>query len=100
MSNDIVKLNPSVEKPSKPHSVKNRLQAAFLNDLFEDWKEHGIEAIRVMRDEKPAEYVKVVASLMPKEVELDLVNYVARVPVNILDLDEWTKANQDLISKQ
>ena len=86
--------------PRRKKNPRAELQTQFLDDLAEDWKEHGKGAIRIMRIERPAEYVKVVAALMPREVELDLANYVARVPVNIIDLDEWQTLNQDLITKR
>jgi hypothetical protein len=89
---------PEPQGKIKPQSVRAGLQTKFLYDLAEDWRLHGIEAIRCMRVEKPTEYVKVVASLMPKEVELDLASYVARVPINVVDLDEWSELNQDLIT--
>jgi Family of unknown function (DUF5681) len=52
----------------RPAGAKNRLQGDFLHALAEDFREHGREAIRIMRIERPAEYVKVVASLMPNEL--------------------------------
>jgi Family of unknown function (DUF5681) len=52
----------------RPAGSRNRLQGDFLYALAEDFREHGVEAIRIMRVERPAEYVKVVASLMPKEL--------------------------------
>jgi hypothetical protein len=52
----------------RPKGAKNRLQGDFLYALADDFREHGVEAIRIMRVERPAEYVKVVASLMPKEL--------------------------------
>jgi Family of unknown function (DUF5681) len=52
----------------RPKGAKNRLQSDFLHTLAEDFREHGLEAIRIMRIERPAEYVKVVASLMPNEL--------------------------------
>jgi hypothetical protein len=51
----------------RPAGAKNRLQGDFLTALAEDFRAHGIEAIRIMRVERPAEYVKCIASLMPKE---------------------------------
>jgi hypothetical protein len=54
----------------RPKGAKNRLQGDFLHALAEDFREHGMEAIRVMRVERPAEYVKCIASLMPKELLL------------------------------
>jgi hypothetical protein len=50
--------------------VKNRLSHAFLTALAEDFEQHGIEALRITRIERPAEYIKVVAGLMPKELEI------------------------------
>jgi hypothetical protein len=52
----------------RPAGAKNRLQGDFLHALAEDFREHGIGAIRIMRVERPAEYVKCIASLMPKEL--------------------------------
>jgi hypothetical protein len=51
----------------RPEGARNRLQSSFLYALAKDFEEHGEGAIRIMRVERPAEYVKVVASLMPKE---------------------------------
>jgi Family of unknown function (DUF5681) len=52
----------------RPAGAKNRLQSDFLNALAEDFREHGGEAIRIMRVERPAEYVKCIASLLPNEL--------------------------------
>jgi hypothetical protein len=82
----------------KAKPATKRLQTAFIDDFVEGWKEHGAGAIKIMAVERPADFVRCAASLMPKEVELDLANYVARVPVNVVDLDQWTELNQDLIT--
>src|SRR5215216_7137804 len=54
----------------KPAGARNRLQADFLQALAEDFKEHGPGVVRIARVEKPLEYLKVVASLMPKELHV------------------------------
>lgn len=54
----------------KPVGARNRLQAAFLNALGDDFAAHGKEALRRCREEKPDVYVRMVASLMPKELEI------------------------------
>lgn len=54
----------------KPQGARNRLQGAFANGLAADFEEHGIKAIRDAREKDPLGYVKVVASLMPKEMAL------------------------------
>ena len=40
-----------------------------MRELAEDFDLHGRKAIKAMREEKPSEYIKVVASLMPKQLE-------------------------------
>lgn len=49
--------------------VYNRISHAFLEALLDDIAARGIEAIRITRVERPAEYCKIVASLLPKEFE-------------------------------
>jgi hypothetical protein len=50
--------------------ARNRISTAFLQALASDFEEHGEEAIKIMRIERPAEYVKVIASVLPKEFEI------------------------------
>src|SRR5215813_12868883 len=50
--------------------AKNRLSHAFLTALAEDFEQHGIETLKIARIERPVEYIKVVAGLMPKEFEI------------------------------
>ena len=45
----------------------NRISHAFLEALLDDIAARGIEAIRITRVERPAEYCKIVASLLPKK---------------------------------
>lgn len=54
----------------KPVGARNRLQGDFLKALSEDFAAHGLGAIIETRETKPAEYLKIVASLMPKELEI------------------------------
>jgi hypothetical protein len=54
----------------KPAGARNRLQGDFMRELAEDFAEHGKNAIVACRIEKPDVYVKVIASLMPKEFEI------------------------------
>ena len=50
--------------------ARNKLSEAFVSDLFEDWKAHGRDVLRECRDKDPAAYCRVVASLVPKEIEI------------------------------
>ena len=55
----------------RPKGARSRLQENFLAVLANDFKENGEAAIQKMRQERPSEYVKCIASLMPRQLELD-----------------------------
>jgi hypothetical protein len=55
----------------RPRGVKNRLQRSFLYALAEDFEQHGADAIRICRIEEPSRYVQIIASLMPRELEIE-----------------------------
>lgn len=54
----------------KPVGSRNSLQGDFLRELANDFAEHGKRAIIDTREASPAQYLKIVASLMPKELEI------------------------------
>ena len=56
--------------PGRPKGSKHRISEAFLRAIADDFEAHGIEAIEQCRRDDPATYVRVVASLIPKEVLL------------------------------
>jgi len=47
---------------------RNKLQHKFLTALQEDFEKEGEKVIRIARIEKPIEYLKLIAGLMPKEL--------------------------------
>ena len=54
----------------KPVGARNRLQGDFMRELAEDFSVNGKAAIVQCRTDTPAVYIKVIASLMPKELEI------------------------------
>jgi len=56
--------------PGRPKGARNRLGEAFVQALANDFDQHGVKAIETVRKERPHEYLKVVASLLPKQVEI------------------------------
>ena len=80
------KPTPGAFKPSRPFNAprpqsarrllyetrnddaRHGLVRAFTEALYDDFEEHGAEAIEACRLLKPDAYVKIIASLLPKEV--------------------------------
>jgi hypothetical protein len=54
----------------KPVGARNRLSAAFIKTLADDFDKGGVEVIEKLRKEQPAQYANVIAKLMPKLMEL------------------------------
>lgn len=50
---------------------RNKLGAAFLDALCEDFDKHGVGAIKRCRINDPVAYVKTVASLLPRQVDVN-----------------------------
>lgn len=54
----------------KPKGSRNKLGEDFIRALHDDFEAHGVAAIQAVRAERPHEYVKVIASLLPKELKV------------------------------
>jgi hypothetical protein len=53
----------------RPKGARTVLGEKFCQAVLEDFEQNGVEAIRVMRAEKPNEYAKMIASILPKEMD-------------------------------
>lgn len=56
--------------PGRPKGARNKLGEEFLQDLLANWAQHGADTIEKVRAEKPDQYLKVVASILPKELNV------------------------------
>lgn len=56
----------------RPKGARNKLGASFIEALSEDFQKYGRAVIEIVRDEKPDQYLKIVASLAPKELALGM----------------------------
>jgi hypothetical protein len=54
----------------RPKGARNKLGDAFIEALYADWQAHGKLAIEKVRQQRPQEYLKLIASLQRKHVEL------------------------------
>ena len=58
--------------PGRPKGARNKLSEDFISDVQESWKENGAEALKTMKDEDNSSYVKMVASLVPKDYNINV----------------------------
>lgn len=54
----------------KPRGARNKLGEDFIVALHDDFQTGGVAAIQAVRTERPHEYLKVIASLLPKELKV------------------------------
>jgi hypothetical protein len=57
--------------PGRPKSAKNRLHRSFVDALHADFQEHGAAAIKICRIEDPANYLRIIASILPRELMIE-----------------------------
>jgi hypothetical protein len=51
----------------RPLGSRTRLNKALIEDLYAEWKEGGRDALRIMRIEEPAQFVKCALATLPRE---------------------------------
>jgi hypothetical protein len=54
----------------RPKGSRNKLSEDFVAALYDDFQEHGSAAIAACRAEKPDVYVRVIAGLLAKDVNV------------------------------
>lgn len=55
----------------RPKGSKNKLGESFVRALYEDFEENGIAVIQQVRADNPVQYLKVIASILPKELTIN-----------------------------
>lgn len=70
--------------PGRPKGSRNKLGEAFLQDMHAAWEAKGVEAINRVIEERPQDFLKVVAGILPKEMN-----------VNVKDIDSMTDEQLD-----
>lgn len=55
----------------RPKGARCKLSEEFINLLLTDFKEHGLEAVEKCRKEDTSTYIRVIASIVPKELTIN-----------------------------
>ena len=53
----------------KPVGARNRIQGDFIRAAADDFEQHGRNAIQRCRLEKPDVYLRVIVSMMPRNLQ-------------------------------
>ncbi len=78
--------NPS----GRPTGARNKLSEAFLDALVADFHDNGVAAIVACREASPETYIRVIASILPKEITAEFTQrFVARLPEPSETTEEW-----------
>ena len=76
--------------PGRPKGSRNKLGEAFFAGLYQEWRAHGPAAIERVRQEDPVAFLKIIASIVPKEIK------VKSDPLSDMSDDELDEKLQDL----
>ncbi len=69
----------------RPKGSRSKLSEQFLDALCRDFDEYGVAALKTVRENDPATYVRTAASLIPKEARLEIANDLSRLSDEQLD---------------
>lgn len=75
---------------------RNRLTDTFIAAIENDFADHGADALTKLREDDPAAYIKVVASLVPREQILKREQEMDLTELNLgemVDLMEYERQN-------
>ena len=76
----------------RPVGSRNKLTEKFLKDALEAWEERGPEALKVMATERPGDFAKMIAAIIPKEDKLEHTGkFGAPLPAPIINITTTAK---------
>lgn len=56
----------------RPKGSRNKISEAFIEALYADFVAHGVGVIARVRHEKPEQYLKVITSILPRDVTVTI----------------------------
>jgi hypothetical protein len=66
----------------RPKGSRNRLAEDFVANLADAWQEHGATALAICAKTEPAQFCRIIASLMPKDInisgQIDVVAFASK----------------------
>jgi hypothetical protein len=60
--------------PGRPKGSRNKLSEDFVVAVYEDWSVHGAAVLARVRMANPTAYLRLVSSLVPARLDVDIVS--------------------------
>ena len=79
----------------RPTGSRNKLTKKYIDDLWADFKEHGESVLERVRRDNPVAYLKLVAQLVPRDID---VNHSGDMQIKLVSFADVTE--DDLKSRQ
>jgi hypothetical protein len=73
----------------RPKGSRNKLSNAFIRHLHSDFMEHGGDVIARLRKQKPEVYARVIASLVPKDIDVYVEADIGTRTLNVIAGEEY-----------
>ena len=54
--------------------VRHQLSKRFLLDMYDDWRNYGTDVLHAVRQSDPSTYLRIMASLVPKTLQIEDTN--------------------------
>ncbi len=59
----------------RPISARRLLNNEFFKTVLADWVAHGAEAVKKTREDYPTDYLRIVASILPKHLNVEVSQF-------------------------
>ena len=69
----------------RPKGSRNKLQENFVAVLCADFEQHGEGVVQKVRETEPGTYMKVIAPILPKQIEVSELGAFGDLPEDKLD---------------
>ena len=97
---NLFKQGQSGNPAGRPKGSRVKISEAFIAAMSDDFAEHGSRVIERVRNEKPADYFKIIAGLLTKDVNIKVSNLDDLTDEQLLNkLNSLTEMARPLLAK-
>ncbi len=71
--------------PGRPKGARNKVTKAYLDAVAKSFAKNGPEVLEIIKEKRPDVYMKLVAALVPKDLD---VNLSGNISISVIDYSE------------